>query len=154
MQDSTTFAGGYKVADEQSRERLNNRILGGMVILEVNELLNLKCLAYRETEHTDDDGNVILSYRVVTDSSTRGENGRLLPLDAFNPYPIERTELLAKSRFFTKVAEFQGSVNDFIDWLINDVKVLKVVGSERMSYIPFGKKEPRSKVFYILDFAE
>lgn len=154
MQDSTTFAGGYKVADQDRRERLNNRILGGMVLLEMNELLNLKCLAYRETEHTDDDGNVILSYRMVSDSSTRGENARLLPLDAFNPYPIERTELMAKSRFFTKVAEFQGSVNDFVDWLIDDVKVLKVIGAERMNYIPYGQKEPRSKVFYILDFAE
>lgn len=154
MQDSTTFAGGYKVADQSKRERLENRILGGMLILEVNEVLNLKCLAYRETEHTDNDGNVVLSYRVVADSSTRGENARLLPLDAFNPYPVERTELMAKSRFFTKVAEFQGSVNDFVDWLIEEVKVLKVTDSVRMNYIPYGQKEPRSKVFYILDFAE
>lgn len=154
MQDSTTFAGGYKVADQSKRERLENRILGGMLILDQNEVLNLKCLAYRETEHTDEDGKVVLSYRVVADSSARGKNSRLLPLDAFNPYPVERTELVAKSRFFTKVAEFQGSVNDLVDWLIEEVKVLKVTDSVRMNYIPYGQKEPRSKVFYILDFAE
>lgn len=153
MKDSTVFAGGYKVATAESRKRLENRILGGMVLLEQNEILNLKCLAYRETEHTDDNGEVILSYRIVSDSNTRGENARLLPLDAFNPYPIERTELMTKSRFFTKVAEFQGSVNDFADWLVNEVKSLKVTGSIRMDYLTFDK-EKRSKVYFILDFAE
>lgn len=126
----------------------------GVLLLEMNEVIETGDLVEKNIEilNADKKKEMITVCKLNCGSST-GKT-RLVPLAFFNPYPIERTELMSKSKFFQDVAEYPGTVDEFITWLEELERPLKVIGNPRMNYTEYGTDKVKSKVFYILEYAD
>lgn len=151
MKANTSFPAGYKVASQADRARLGKREINATVTLAVNEVLEIKNLICKETQYKDDNGEIIVAYRLDCASS---EKPRILPLSIFNPFPKERVEFMQKSKFFRDVLDFSGTYNEFVDWLLSLGKNLKVIAAERLAFTPYGSKDEKTKIFYLLDYGE
>jgi hypothetical protein len=149
MKPNVTIPAGYKVATKETRQSKLNRGMGGLLILELNEVIETSALVEKSTQIN---GEEVIVLKMLCGSTVKPE--RLIPLSFFNPYPTQRTELMGKSRFFKDVAEFAGTVDEFITWLENLDRKLKVTDNPRMNYTPFGETVEKSKVFYVLEYAD
>lgn len=149
MKGNVTIPSGYKVATKETRQSKLNRGMGGLLILELNEVIETSALVEKSTQIN---GEEVIVLKMLCGSTVKPE--RLIPLSFFNPYPTQRTELMGKSRFFKDVAEFAGTVDEFITWLENLDRKLKVTDNPRMNYTPFGETVEKSKVFYVLEYAD
>lgn len=149
MKGNVTIPSGYKVATKETRQSKLNRGMGGLLILELNEVIETSALVEKSTQIN---GEEVIVLKMLCGSTVKPE--RLIPLSFFNPYPTQRTELMGKSRFFKDVAEFAGTVDEFITWLENLDRKLKVTDNPRMNYTPFGETVEKSRVFYVLEYAD
>lgn len=149
MKPNVTIPSGYKVATKETRQSKLNRGMGGLLILELNEVIETSALVEKSTQIN---GEEVIVLKMLCGSTVKPE--RLIPLSFFNPYPTQRTELMGKSRFFKDVAEFAGTVDEFITWLENLDRKLKVTDNPRMNYTPFGETVEKSRVFYVLEYAD
>lgn len=149
MKGNVTIPSGYKVATKETRQSKLNRGMGGLLILELNEVIEPSALVEKSTQIN---GEEVIVLKMLCGSTVKPE--RLIPLSFFNPYPTQRTELMGKSRFFKDVAEFAGTVDEFITWLENLDRKLKVTDNPRMNYTPFGETVEKSRVFYVLEYAD
>lgn len=157
MKNKPAIPSGYKVATKETRQAKFNKSMTGVLLLEMNEVLSTGDLVEKtvQIEKTVNGAKVkedIIVCKLNCSSSTGKD--RLVPLAFFNPYPTERTELMSKSRFFKDVAEFPGTVDEFIDWLEDLERPLKVIGNPRMNYTEYGTDKVKSKVFYVLEYAD
>lgn len=149
MKGNVTIPSGYKVATKETRQSKLNRGMGGLLILELNEIIEPSALVEKSAQINGED---VIVLKMLCGSTVKPE--RLIPLSFFNPYPTQRTELMGKSRFFKDVAEFAGTVDEFITWLENLDRKLKVTDNPRMNYTPFGETVEKSRVFYVLEYAD
>jgi hypothetical protein len=149
MKPNVTIPAGYQVATKETRQSKLNKGMGGMLILELNEVIETSALVEKNTKINGEEVTVL---KMLCGSTVKPE--RLIPLSFFNPYPTERTELMGKSKFFKDVAEFAGTVDEFITWLEELDRKLKVIDNPRMRYTPYGETVEKTKVFYVLDYAD
>ena len=128
--------------------------MSGVLLLELNEVLTTGDLVEKDVEIKKKDGSkeTVTVLKLNCGSSTG--KGRLVPLSFFNPYPTERTELMSQSRFFQDVAEFPGTVDEFITWLEELERPIKVKSQQRMEYTPYGEQGTKTKVFYVLEYGD
>lgn len=145
---------GYQVARKETRQSKLNKSMNGVLLLELNEVLTTGDLVEKDVEIKKKDGakETITVLKLNCASSTG--KARLVPLSFFNPYPTERTELMSQSRFFQDVAEFPGTVDEFITWLEALERPLKVKTQQRMEYTPYGEQTVKTKVFYVLEYGD
>lgn len=145
---------GYKVARKETRQSKLNKSMNGVLLLELNEVLTTGDLVEKDVEIKKKDGTKeTITVLKLNCASSTGKI-RLVPLSFFNPYPTERTELMSQSRFFQDVAEFPGTVDEFITWLEDLDRPLKVKSQQRMEYTPFGEQGTKTKVFYVLEYGD
>ena len=131
-----------------------NKSMSGVLLLELNEVLTTGDLVEKDVEIKKKDGSKETVTVLKLNCSSSTGKGRLVPLSFFNPYPTERTELMSQSRFFQDVAEFPGTVDEFITWLEELERPIKVKSQQRMEYTPFGEQGTKSKVFYVLEYGD
>lgn len=155
MKPDVTIPAGYKVATKETRAKKLAKSMNGILILDVNEILEPQALVEKDVEIKKKDGSAetVTVLKMFCVSSTKSE-GRLVPLSFFNPFPTERTELMGRSKFFKDVAEYPGSQNEFCDWIESLERKLKVVDNPRMNYTPYGENTTKTKVFYVLEYAD
>ena len=128
--------------------------MSGVLLLELNEVLTTGDLVEKDVEIKKKDGSKETVTVLKLNCSSSTGKGRLVPLSFFNPYPTERTELMSQSRFFQDVAEYPGTVDEFITWLEDLDRPLKVKSQQRMEYTPYGEQGTKSKVFYVLEYGD
>lgn len=153
MKRKPTIPSGYKVATKETRQAKLNKSMSGVLLLELNEVIETGDLVERDVEITKaDKSKETITVLKLNCSSTVKD--RLVPLSFFNPYPTERTELMSKSKFFKDVADFPGTVDEFITWLEELERPLKVIGNPRMEYTEYGTDKIKTRVFYVLEYAD
>ena len=145
---------GYQVARKETRQSKLNKSMSGVLLLELNEVLTTGDLVEKDVEIKKKDGSKETVTVLKLNCSSSTGKGRLVPLSFFNPYPTERTELMSQSRFFQDVAEYPGTVDEFITWLEELDRPLKVKSQQRMEYTPYGEQGTKSKVFYVLEYGD
>lgn len=153
MKKKPAIPSGYKVATKETRSKKLNKSMSGVLLLELNEVLETGDLIEKDVEITKaDKSKETVTVLKLNCSSTVKD--RLVPLAFFNPYPTERTELMSKSKFFRDVAEFPGTVDEFVTWLEELDRPLKVIGNPRMEYTEYGTENKKTRVFYIFEYAD
>ncbi len=131
MDANIAMPAGYQAIDNDARHQLSNRSLNGAnIILKENEVITVQSLVSSiEPTFVDDKGNKFYSVRLLCASSVK-PNGRLLTVNHFNPYPKDRVAFLRRTDFGDEVAQFQGTVEDFCDYLVG--KSLRVCAIEKL----------------------
>lgn len=150
-----TIPAGYRVATKEERQKkFGGKSMNGIILLKLNEVLTTGDCIVKDIEikHKDGSTEVVQTYKMNCTSSIGKD--RVIPLSYFNPYPVERTELMSQSRFFQDVAEFPGDVPDFIDWLEELERPLVIKSQQRMEYTPFGEQNTKTKVFYVIEYGD
>lgn len=155
MDASIPMPAGFQAIDSAARQQLSNRSLNGAnIILKENEVITIQALvSSTEATYVDDKGNKFYSVRLLCSSSVK-PNGRLLTVNHFNPYPKDRVAFLRRTEFGDEVAQFQGTVEDFCDYLVG--KSLRVVAIEKL---PCRRKVNNEVVdteayFHLFEFAD
>ena len=155
MQTAIAMPAGFQAIDNAARQQLSNRSLNGAnIILKENEVITIQALvSSTEPTFTDDKGNKFYSVRLLCASSIK-PNGRLLTVNHFNPYPKDRVDFLNRTDCGEEVAQFQGTVEDFCDYLVG--KSLRVKAIEKL---PCRKRVNNEVVdteayFHSFEFAE
>lgn len=131
MDASIPMPAGFQAIDNVARQQLSNRSLNGAnIILKESEVITVQALvSSTEATYVDDKGNKFYSVRLLCSSSVK-PNGRLLTVNHFNPYPKDRVDFLRRTEFGEEVSQFQGTVEDFCDWLVG--KSLRVSAIEKL----------------------
>ena len=155
MQTAVAMPAGYQAIDNAARQQLSNRSLNGAnIILKENEVVTIQALvSSTEPTFVDEKGQKFYSVRLLCASSIK-PNGRLLTVNHFNPYPKDRVDFLNRTDFGEEVAQFQGTVEDFCDYLVG--KSLRVKSIDKL---PCRKRVNNEVVdteayFHSFEFAE
>lgn len=128
MQTAVPTPAGFQAIDSVARQQLSERSLNGSnIILKENEVLTIQSLVSSvEPTFTDENGKKFYSVRLLCTSSIK-PNGRLLTVNHFNPYPKDRVGFLNQTSFGEEVAQFQGTVEEFCDWLVGKTLCVKTI---------------------------
>lgn len=146
---------GYQAIDSAARQQLSERSLNGSnIILKENEVITVNSLvSSSEPSFIDEKGKRFYSVRLLCASSIK-PNGRLLTVNHFNPYPKDRVGFLNRTDFGEEVAQFQGTVEEFCDWLVG--KTLRVKAIDKLPCRKRVGDEVRDteSYFHSFEFAE
>ena len=155
MDANIPMPAGFQAIDNAARQQLSERSLNGSnIILKENEVLTIQSLVSSvEPSFTDENGKRFYSVRLLCTSSIKPK-GRLLTVNHFNPYPKDRVGFLNQTLFGEEVAQFQGTVEEFCDWLVG--KTLRV---KEVRKLPCRKRVNNEVVdseayFHSFEFAE
>lgn len=120
---------GYQAIDNAARQQLSERSLNGSnIILKPNEVLTITSLvSSSEPTFVNDKGKKFYSVRLLCASSIKQQGGRLLTVNHFNPYPKDRVGFLNQTSFGEEVSQFQGTVEEFCDWLVGKTLTVKSI---------------------------
>ena len=154
MDATLTIPAGFQPISDSAKLQLSNRSLNGAnIILKENEVITVEALISSvEPTFVDNDGNKFFSVRLLCKSDLKGS--RVLTVNHFNPYPKDRVDFLRRTEFGEEVSQFQGTVEDFCDYLVG--KSLRVKAIEKLPC----RRKVNDKVidteayFHLFEFAD
>ena len=146
-------AGFQQISDAAKSQLANRSFNGSNIILKENEVITVEAIISSiEPAYTDKDGNVFYSIRLLCKSNLKGS--RVLTVNHFNPYPKDRVDFLRRTEFGDEVMQFQGTAEDFCDYLVG--KSLRVCAIEKLPC----RRKVNDKVidteayFHLFEFAD